>query len=514
MNLVFHKKTLQVLSVFDNKFNFDVKTEEDTLKKMFPNNFADLSIWRVDQKISRNLIHLKIKLDENGCPNSLLHRGKEIYVISEEEKKKMNEQKRQGKSLISADGIVFRKEFVDFLIKSPYTKQETAKNLLNGLIPYRHAIPVIWRGFFKLSTGYSSIGRNILLRLHNYGIFAKPEYLISHSDIDPIYLSYLSKYETLKFSRRCNNQTKVLSHTPLPDDFSGKKIIFTMMETETLHPDFVNLCNQYNEVWVPCKHNRTLFVNHGVRAPVHVIPLGVDERFYFGDNTSNVDITNGLLPLLGSGLKKFKFMSLFQWYSRKCPDILIKSFVKSFTDKDDVCLIVVNHYGDPAQIFAAVQNYAKSIKKSNYPSIFLYNQIPSDKQLPSVYKFCDAFISTSRGEGFSLPPIEAAACGLPIISAYHTAMKDYLSNDNAYLVKPIEREVCPPELAAACGWYGGQIFNKLGDNDIQQFSIHMKSVVDNYAVALKKAEKLQNIVRNNYTWDATASLVAQRIREG
>jgi glycosyltransferase involved in cell wall biosynthesis len=117
------------------------------------------------------------------------------------------------------------------------------------------------------------------------------------------------------------------------------------------------------------------------------------------------------------------------------------------------------------------------------------------------------------GEGFSLPHIEAAACGLPVISAHHTAMKDYLNNDNSYLVNVSRREICPSGLASACGWYSGQLFNILGDEEIESFSKNMKNVVENYDVALKKSQKLQNMVKNNYTWDITTGLAARRIRE-
>jgi len=513
MNIVFDRKTLKVVSLLDNEAEWG--NSQDVLKSMFPRDFQNLGHWFVKKKISNVPIGLSIKLDEEGHPTTLLYRGKEVYRISEQEKNKQN--LLNHKKSLELDGIFLGKELSDFLIKSPYTKTKTSIDLQNGIIPFQDPISIIWRGFFKLSTGYSSIGRNILFRLHNYGIFASPEYLPSHSDIDPIYLNYLSKYDSIKTVRHRKNKKreniKVLSHTPLLDDFVGRKIIFTMMETETLHPDFVNICNRYNEVWVPCKHNRNLFVNHGVKVPVHVIPLGVDERFYFGNSSENINMADNLLPLLGSGLKKFKFISLFQWYVRKRPDILIKSFVKSFTDKDDVSLIVVNHYGDPAQLFGEVQNYAKSVRNSNWPSIFLYNQIPYDAQLPSIYKFCNAFVSTSMGEGFSLPHIEAAACGLPVISSYHTAMKDYLNNENAYLVTPSKTEICSSSLASACGWYNGQVFNSLGDDEVDQFSTNMKMVVENYDRATQKAIKLQNLVRNNYTWDITTGMVARRIRE-
>ena len=511
MNIVFDKGTLKVVSLLDSD---PIKsTEESVLQKMFPKDFRRFGIWHVNKIINYIPVYLKVKLDVDGLPESLYFKGKEIYRCTEEEKKQRC--KKSTKDLaISKNGIVLGKELSEFLITSPYTKKQTADDLMNGLVPYQVPIPVTWRGFFKVATGYASICRNVVLRLHNYGIFAKPEHFPSHSEIDPMYLNYLSKYESLRFSRHNRQHIKILAHTPLPDSFVGRKIIYTMMETETLHPNFVNMCNQYNEVWVPCRHNHSLFINNGVRVPVYVIPLGVDEKFYFENNDEKVNVQGGLSPLLGSGLKKFKFVSIAQWHGRKCPYILIKSFVKAFGSKDDVCLIVVCHNADGAHIFNEVKNYAKSIRGSDYPSIFLYGQIPTDRQLPFVYKFCDAFVSTSRGEGFSLPPVEAAACGLPVISSYNTSMLDYLNEDNAYIVRNTKREVAPPDLIAMCGWYGGQLLNKLGDEEVDKFSIHMKSVVNNYGEALNRAKKLQKLVKSNYTWDMTASMVARRIREG
>ena len=511
MNLIFDKKTLKVISLFDNKLSS--KTETAVLKQMFPTNYENLYLWTIEKSFNHNIMCLRVEIDENNYPQALFYKDKEIYRMSNDQK----ELRYGKKNLVVSGGINLGKKLSDFLISSPYSKDKTVENLSSGVVPYQHAIPALLKGFFKVSTGYASISRNILFRLHNYGIFAKPEHFPSHSNVDPVCLNYLSKYESLKFSRRSKDQVNILILTPLPGMFngiSGKKIIFTMMETETLAADFANGCNQFNEVWVPCRHNRDLFINGGVKVPVHVVPLGVDERFYFKENNAGVNVADGLIPLLGDGLKKFKFISLFQWYPRKCPDILVKSFVKAFNNNDDVCLIIASHHGAPLQIANEVQSYAKSVRDSNHPSIFLYNQIPSDMQLPSVYRFCDAFISTSRGEGFSLPPIEAAACGLPVVSSYHTAMLDYLNEDNAYLVRTTKREVTPPDLVSMCGWYGGQLMNKLGDEEIDQFIIHLRAIVNNYDLALHKAKKLQNIVKNNYTWDITTSLAARRIREG
>jgi len=50
----------------------------------------------------------------------------------------------------------------------------------------------------------------------------------------------------------------------------------------------------------------------------------------------------------------------------------------------------------------------------------------------SLYGFADAFVWGSRGEGWGYPPREAAATGLPVITAAHSGMTD--AGDWAYVV--------------------------------------------------------------------------------
>jgi glycosyltransferase involved in cell wall biosynthesis len=47
-----------------------------------------------------------------------------------------------------------------------------------------------------------------------------------------------------------------------------------------------------------------------------------------------------------------------------------------------------------------------------------------DERLNEIYNACDLFLFPSHYEGLGLPPIEAAACGLPVISGNQTALKE------------------------------------------------------------------------------------------
>ncbi len=52
----------------------------------------------------------------------------------------------------------------------------------------------------------------------------------------------------------------------------------------------------------------------------------------------------------------------------------------------------------------------------------------SDRSLPSLYQAADAFVYPSLYEGFGMPPIEAMACGCPVISSARGSLAEVVGN--------------------------------------------------------------------------------------
>lgn len=59
-----------------------------------------------------------------------------------------------------------------------------------------------------------------------------------------------------------------------------------------------------------------------------------------------------------------------------------------------------------------------------------------DKQLVRFYQQCDVFVFSSLVEGFSLPPLEAMACGIPVITTDCGGIRDYVNDLNAVIISP------------------------------------------------------------------------------
>jgi len=64
-----------------------------------------------------------------------------------------------------------------------------------------------------------------------------------------------------------------------------------------------------------------------------------------------------------------------------------------------------------------------------------------------VYRVADALVFPSVVEGFGLAVIEAMACGTPVIASRIAPFTEYLSEDDALLVNPVDYL----EIAAAMG---------------------------------------------------------------
>jgi glycosyltransferase involved in cell wall biosynthesis len=71
----------------------------------------------------------------------------------------------------------------------------------------------------------------------------------------------------------------------------------------------------------------------------------------------------------------------------------------------------------------------------------------SDDDLCALYSTCRAFIYPSIYEGFGLPPLEAMACGAPVISSSIPSITEVLG-DAALLVAPTDAEALTKSIIA------------------------------------------------------------------
>jgi glycosyltransferase involved in cell wall biosynthesis len=249
-----------------------------------------------------------------------------------------------------------------------------------------------------------------------------------------------------------------------------------------------------------------------VRAPVYVMPLGVNERVYNGS----------VKPMtLPASVRRFKFVSVFWWSVRKGYDLLLRAYFREFSGDDDVSLVIVTKRHDGKgldSIKAEIDAIKVSMTepKGGFPHLSVNMSNMSEGELASLYRACDAFVLPSRGEGFGLPYLESAACGLPVIATNCTAMSTYLDPSTALLVEPEGYEISPAaggKLAKWCRFYENQYFPRFGERSISQLRSHMRTVLADRHGTRKMAARLQHKVLSGMRWKDAANRIIERLKE-
>ena len=72
---------------------------------------------------------------------------------------------------------------------------------------------------------------------------------------------------------------------------------------------------------------------------------------------------------------------------------------------------------------------------------YSFFESPSDDKLAELYSSSDLFVFASHIEGYGLPPLEAMACGTPVVTTDCRGVKDFVDDEeNAILVPPKQPE--------------------------------------------------------------------------
>ena len=118
---------------------------------------------------------------------------------------------------------------------------------------------------------------------------------------------------------------------------------------------------------------------------------------------------------------------------RKNLAILIAAFNEVARSEPDLQLVIAGGNGWlTGPLFEAIE-------KSPYRPRILLTDYLHDEELQALYSTCRAFVYPSIYEGFGLPPLEAMACGAPVIASRIPALREILG-EAAHFFDPQNKE--------------------------------------------------------------------------
>jgi len=166
----------------------------------------------------------------------------------------------------------------------------------------------------------------------------------------------------------------------------GTRIAFATFESSQIPDNWIEHLNKCDAIMVPCQWNQDVFKRCGVEKPIHVVPHGISEDFYFVPRPKR---------------EVFRFLTIGDRGHRKGFIEAISAFVQAFGDREDVELIIkARELPESSQILNLTNR-----------NIHTINEDYTDGQMQALYASSDCMVFAAHGEGFGWPPREFAATG-------------------------------------------------------------------------------------------------------
>ena len=265
--------------------------------------------------------------------------------------------------------------------------------------------------------------------------------------------------------------------------FTARRLVgLTMFESTRLPAERVRSINEFTAACiVPSSFCMDVFRACGVTVPIHLAPLGVDSQVYkFVDRSGH----GGPYTFLWSGTPDM----------RKGWDLVYRAFWAAFGKSREARLVM--HFRElPRGVTGSMDENVRLVAGSIDTGAWL-----------DLLGEADCFVYPSRGEGWGLPPREAAATGLPVIATDWGGLHEEIYS----WARPLKvREL---QAAAFGDWDEGEV-GDWAEPDFEHLVYLMRDCFEN-----RERERMHGAASSSWmtvmaTWRRTAKKVAEVMAE-
>ena len=212
-----------------------------------------------------------------------------------------------------------------------------------------------------------------------------------------------------------------------------QKIDNMIYQGEELNEKYIN---KSIKVITSSNWSKVGFIKKGFKKnDVIVIPCGVDLKIF---KPINKEKKIKIRKKLNINNDHFVFLNVSAMTWNKGINKLLVAF-SEIKRKYSFAKLILK---DQSNLYKETAKNYISITKKKFPNL-LTDEVLSNiivisknltlKELSELYGSCDAYVSSYRAEGFNMPPLEAAACGIPTILTSGGSTDDYY--DPSFVLK-------------------------------------------------------------------------------
>lgn len=170
--------------------------------------------------------------------------------------------------------------------------------------------------------------------------------------------------------------------------------------------------------------------------PLNIITIStwlkewIKERYNKNAIVAGVGIEHNVFyprPSMLDDITGYKVMGIFRGFDYKGDSDLINAFN----------IVAGKIPGLNPIIVCSKDTFNGLNEKNDIEFDYTFFESPSDDKLAELYSSSDLFVFASHIEGYGLPPLEAMACGTPVVTTDCRGVKDFVvDGENAFLVSP------------------------------------------------------------------------------